>query len=129
MFAGLNVWLSSRAYLLVHLFVGLCKKTQVRAMVLADRTLFLVRPADVVDEAKSLRDFDSSANQSKLVEQRELLDGKSGSFLWVASADDGAKLAEYRLDGMPVFDGLAAANGRLYLATTDDKVVCFAVDE
>ena len=98
-------------------------------MVLADRTLFLVRPADVVDEAKSLRDFDSSANQSKLVEQRELLDGKSGSFLWVASADDGAKLAEYRLDGMPVFDGLAAANGRLYLATTDDKVVCFAVDE
>lgn len=26
---------------------------------------------------------------------------------------------------MPVWDGLAAANGRLYLATEDGKVVCF----
>ena len=35
------------------------------------------------------------------------------------------QLAEYRLDAPPVFDGLAAAGGQLYLATMDGKVACF----
>jgi hypothetical protein len=26
---------------------------------------------------------------------------------------------------MPVFDGLSAANGRLYIATVDGNVLCF----
>jgi hypothetical protein len=27
---------------------------------------------------------------------------------------------------LPVFDGMAAANGNLYVATTDGRVLCFA---
>ena len=46
--------------------------------------------------------------------------------LFVAvSAADGSELASYPLDGEPVFDGMAAAAGRLYLAMTDGSVVCF----
>jgi len=42
------------------------------------------------------------------------------------SAADGRKVAEYTLDAPPVFDGLIAARGRLYLSTTDGKVLCMA---
>ena len=40
------------------------------------------------------------------------------------SADGGEKLAEHRLDAPPVFDGMAAAGGRLLLATVDGRVLC-----
>jgi hypothetical protein len=45
--------------------------------------------------------------------------------LWAVSAGDGERLTEYQLESPPVFDGMVAANGRLYLATMDGKVVCF----
>ena len=48
-----------------------------------------------------------------------------GVLLYAASASDGWKLAEYKLDSLPVRDGMAAANGRLYLATKNGKVLCF----
>ena len=38
---------------------------------------------------------------------------------------DGKTLAEFRLDAPPVFDGMAAAGGRLYMATVDGEVLCF----
>ncbi|MCK4960162.1 MAG: PQQ-binding-like beta-propeller repeat protein, partial [Planctomycetes bacterium] len=34
-------------------------------------------------------------------------------------------LAEYELEKPPVFDGLVAAGGRLYVSTIDGNVVCF----
>lgn len=34
-------------------------------------------------------------------------------------------LGEITLDALPVFDTMAAANGRLYFATTDGKVRCY----
>jgi hypothetical protein len=40
------------------------------------------------------------------------------------SAVDGKKLAAVELGAAPVFDGMAAAKGRLYLATLDGKVLC-----
>jgi hypothetical protein len=46
--------------------------------------------------------------------------------LWAVSAATGDRLAEQRLDASPVFDGMAAAGSRLYLATTDGKVLCLA---
>ena len=45
---------------------------------------------------------------------------------WAAVGDTGEpNLAEYHLDSLPAFDGLIAANGRLYLVTADGKVLCF----
>ena len=51
-------------------------------------------------------------------------EGRRGGQLAVFSAADGSRLAEMRLDSPPVWDGLAAAAGRLYAATGDGKVVC-----
>lgn len=40
------------------------------------------------------------------------------------SADDGTKIQETRLDVLPVFDGMIAAGGQVYVSTVDGKVVC-----
>ena len=50
----------------------------------------------------------------------------AGGMLWVVSARDGAKVAELPLDSAPAWDGLAAAGRRLYVATVDGHLVCFA---
>jgi outer membrane protein assembly factor BamB len=39
--------------------------------------------------------------------------------------DDGKELAKVAFEGSPAFDGLSAASGRLYLATTDGAILCF----
>ena len=97
-----------------------------RAMVLADGTLFVAGPPDLVDEDQALKTIDAPATQAKLVDQVNAFEGKQGALLWAMSADDGEKLAECQLDAPPVFDGMAAAAGRLYFATTDGKLVCMA---
>jgi hypothetical protein len=82
-----------------------------RTMILAGDTLFLAGPPDLPD-----RPDDGLA----------ALYGGKGGVLWAVAATDGAKVADYTLDAPPVFDGMAAANGRLYVVTTDGKVACFA---
>ncbi len=42
------------------------------------------------------------------------------------SRTDGKTLASVSLATPPVFDGMIAAGGRLYIATTGGKVLCFA---
>jgi hypothetical protein len=41
-------------------------------------------------------------------------------------AEVGEQLAEYQMNALPVFDGLVAADGRLFLGTRGGKVSCFA---
>jgi len=80
-----------------------------RAMVLAGDKLFMAGPPDVVPEDDPYASFD----------------GKLDAQLWVVSAENGEKLAEYPLDSQPAFDGLFAVAGRLYLVTEDGKLLCF----
>jgi hypothetical protein len=95
----------------------------VRAMVLADRTLFAAGPPDVADEEETLTAWGNPETAALLAEQAAGLEGRRGSILLAVSANDGSKLAAYRLDSMPVFDGMAAAGGRLFMVTTDGKVL------
>jgi hypothetical protein len=90
----------------------------VRAMVLtgtpakdgASPTLFVCGPPDVVDAADPLAAYE----------------GRAGAILRAVSAADGKTLAELRLDTPPVWDGLIAAEGRLYASLADGSVVCLA---
>ena len=77
----------------------------VRAMVLAGDTLLVAGPSEVPD---------ISAEKTA-----------GDAWLWAVSASDGAKQAQYKLKAAPVFDGLAAAAGRLYFTTVDGRVVCY----
>jgi outer membrane protein assembly factor BamB len=81
---------------------------RMRAMVLAGRTLFVAGPPDVVPADAPYAAFD----------------GKKGAVLRAVAAADGSKLAEIKLDSPPVFDGLIAAGGRLYMSDRAGRVTC-----
>ncbi len=52
-------------------------------------------------------------------------EGRMGGVLWVASADSGKKLAEIKLDAPPSWDGMAVAQGRLFVVLQDGSLLCF----
>ena len=99
---------------------------QVRAMVLANRTLFLAGPPDIVNEEDAFWALNDERVLAKLAEQSEINKGKNGALLWVVSAENGGKLAEYKLASLPVWDGMAAANGMMYMTTLTGDVLGFA---
>lgn len=79
----------------------------VRAMVLAGDTIFMAGP------------------YGDAVRSDDAFNGKRGVRLAAASTTEGKLLASYQIDALPVFDGLAGANGKLYLAMKDGSVACF----
>lgn len=52
------------------------------------------------------------------------LAGKAGGRLLVVNAEKGDLLANVALPAMPVWDGMAAARGNLYLSLADGQVLC-----
>jgi hypothetical protein len=98
----------------------------VRAMVLADKTLLIAGPPDLVDEEEAYRSIGDPEIQAKLAKQSAALRGELGAMLLAVSATDGSELARYELKSVPQWDGMAAAAGRLYFTTTDGKLICLA---
>jgi hypothetical protein len=47
------------------------------------------------------------------------------SELWVLNGADGGKAQVLPLEGRPVYDGLSAAGGRLFVTTEDGRLLCF----
>ena len=82
------------------------------AMVVAGSTLFAAGTPDVADPD----------------DPWAAIEGRRGGLLWTVSTEDGRKLGEYHLDNPPIFDGMAAARGRLYVSTIDGKVACFGAE-
>jgi len=97
---------------------------QARAMALAGKTLFVAGPPDVVDEEDIFSNPFDKQVLAKAKEQVAALQGSKGALLHVVSATDGRKLNELALDGCPVFDGMAAAERKLFLALKDGSVIC-----
>ena len=97
-----------------------------RAMVVAAGTLFVAGPPDVDDEHAGWGRHLDNQVAARHAEQMAALEGKKGGLLWAVSAADGRKQAEYPLASPPVFDGMVAANGRLYVAAMDGSIVCFS---
>ncbi len=98
----------------------------VSAMVLSKDRLFIAGPPDLADETKMLGYLPGAddAINKQLAAQNAAWQGKRGGLLRAVSLEDGQKLAECTLDSVPVFDGMSAAGGRLFLTTIDGKVVC-----
>jgi hypothetical protein len=51
--------------------------------------------------------------------------GRRGAVLLATSTDDGSKLAEYKLDVLPAWDGMAVAYGRLFIVNQDGSIECW----
>ncbi|MDP6545451.1 MAG: PQQ-binding-like beta-propeller repeat protein [Phycisphaerae bacterium] len=56
-------------------------------------------------------------------------EGRAGGMLRTASAVDGKPLAHRKLKSPPVWDGLAAAGGKLYMSAMDGSVTCMDHDD
>ena len=80
----------------------------VRAMVLAGNVLFVAGPPA---EARHVAPTPGTSH---------------GALLIALSVADGTELARCPLGAPPVFDGMAAAHGRLYLALENSRLVCMA---
>jgi hypothetical protein len=81
---------------------------RIAAMLRAADTIFVAGSPDVVDPD----------------DPHGAWEGRKGGILAAFAAEDGKPLAEFRLPAPPTWDGLAAANGRLYVSLLDGTVVC-----
>ncbi len=106
-----------------NLDVGFARGTQpewisnvpvrIRAMVCAGSALYAAGPPDQCEPDDPMAAFE----------------GRLGSVLLAIDTTDGRKLGEHKLEAPPVFDGLIAARGRLYLATNDGGILCMESEE
>jgi outer membrane protein assembly factor BamB len=83
-----------------------------KAMVLTGETLFVAGAPLIFDH------HDLAATYA----------GRRGAILLATATDDGSKLAEYQLDVLPTWDGMAAAYGRLFLANGDGGIECWGAE-
>jgi hypothetical protein len=94
-------------------------------MVLAGETLFVAGPPDVLNEDEAYKTPGDPQVKGKILEQDAAYEGKRGALLMGVSTTDGKPVIRLDLSSEPVWDGMAAANGRLYLSTKDGKLHCF----
>ena len=100
----------------------------VRAMLLSGSTLFIAGPPRFDEQAalsvlSSVR-TDDAMRPPILADAQATLEGKKGALLSAINKGDGKHIATLKLDSAPVFDGLIAAGGKLYMSTLDGKVIC-----
>ena len=101
---------------------------QMRAMVLAGETVFVAgRVEPDLSEARKVKNPNRRAALIDAMSDEKLL--PRAAELWAFSAGDGTRLSALKLDAAPVFDGLAAAAGRLYLAGLDGQLRCFGAKQ
>jgi len=96
----------------------------VRAMTLAGGKLLVAGPPDVLDEDEAYnRPFTRDVKEAKL-EQDVAYEGNRGAMFMALSADTGEVVFRADLPSPPVWDGMAVAENRVYLATLDGNVMC-----
>jgi hypothetical protein len=96
-------------------------------MVLAGHQLFVAGPPDIIDEESTFQKLTERDPQVQqlLAEQDDALNGGQGGLLLAVDADTGQIAHQIKLETLPVWDGLAGANGRLFLSTQDGRVICY----
>jgi outer membrane protein assembly factor BamB len=84
-----------------------------RAMVRANDRLFIAGMPDYVDP------------EQPPAPGNALFEGRQGGLLQIVACSDGQTLARLTLDSPPVWDGMAVANNRLFISSTDGSVQCW----
>jgi len=96
-----------------------------RAMVLAGKTLFMAGPPALdITEEDTAHSPTGVEHRLRVADQTLIWRGMLGALLCAVSTEDGDILSQAKLDSLPVWDGLIAANNRLYMSTATGEVVC-----
>lgn len=101
-----------------------------RAMALADDTLVIAGPPDIIDEEytfERLTEKDESVKE-ELAAQDRALNGEDGAIMQMISVNDGFPKQRIDLESLPVWDGMAVAQGKLFVSGQDGSVRCFAAE-
>jgi hypothetical protein len=93
-------------------------------MVLSGKTLFIAGPRDVLDETTAQKH--ASKNAEQLRRQEAAWNGTGDAALFSVSIEDGSVAARLPLDAAPAWDGMVAADGRLFLSLRDGTLRCYA---
>ena len=91
-----------------------------------DYTIFLAGPPDNIDEEDTFRRIiarDKTVD-AELNAQDEALEGKQGGVLLAIDKNTGKQLSSITLSELPTWDGMAAANGKIYITTEKGNVIC-----
>ena len=108
--------------------------TYVRALLVAANReegqgdlLFAVGFPEVIDEYDAMDLIGRQQREFKLDRiylKEKAAAGKLGAKLMVISTTDGSVVSETKLDAPAVFDGMSAANGKLFISDMEGNVVC-----
>lgn len=98
-----------------------------RAMVKTAGAVFVAGPPDLMNEEETFTELTEGDPevQKLLAEQDAALEGQKGAILRAVSAEDGTTIHEFELPSPPAWDGMAAAGGKIFVATVDGKVICW----
>ena len=88
----------------------------VRAMVLTSDKLVVAGPPDLRKKAAGILAYSNEE------ESLASFKGEKGVMLRVVSTTDGKTLSEQSLDALPVFDGMSAARGRVFVSLKNGEV-------
>ncbi len=95
-----------------------------RAMVKAGDRLHILGPEEFINQEDAFRTITVERTQEILAKQADAMRGKRGALLLSVDASDGTISSGHKLPTTPVFDGMASATGRLYLALSDGTITC-----
>ncbi|HUV65250.1 MAG TPA: hypothetical protein VMW24_15245, partial [Sedimentisphaerales bacterium] len=91
----------------------------VRAMVLTGGKLVVAGPPDLRKKEVGILAYSNEE------ESLASLKGEKGVMLRVVDTTDGSTVSEQSLDAMPVFDGMSAARGRVFVSLKNGEVQCW----
>lgn len=105
----------------------------VRAMVLAgnqkDGSLLMVAgPPDMVDEEEAALAIGNPATRKGLQELDASLRGKRGAKLYLVDTANGSPVSRFDLPSPPVWDGMSAASGEVFLSDESGAITCFSAE-
>ncbi|MBD3265937.1 PQQ-binding-like beta-propeller repeat protein [bacterium] len=89
-----------------------------RSMVLADDTLFIAGPTEMLTPSPAKLDGRA------LEAAKAAYEGKKGAYFQAISAETGEKLASLKLESAPILDGMIAADNHWYIATVKGELLC-----
>jgi outer membrane protein assembly factor BamB len=98
----------------------------VRAMFVTDDLLAVCGPRDLYDEQSELGKMDTQ--DPRLALQQEHFEGRHGALLKFFDKQTGSEVASLEIDDMPSWDGMIAAEGKVFMTTVQGRILCFGAN-
>ena len=101
-----------------------------QAMAMSGNHVLVAGPPDLVNEEYAFERLTQKdpAIHHDLAEQDAALMGQRGATLQLVSLQDGEVASELQLEHPPVWDGMAIAQGRIFVSTITGKLQCYGRD-